>query len=80
MKAATNLIGGVVGGGLLRSIFKKKKTEEPKVARVAQRDDVADRIRKGDALRQRRGSAADLMTGTSGAEAAPAGIVSLLGN
>lgn len=80
MKAIPSLIGGVIGGGIIKKLFKKNKKEDPKVARPAQRDDVAKRIAQESILRQRRGGAADLMTGAAGAEAAPPGIVSLLGN
>lgn len=80
LKLATNLAGGIIGGGLLRKVIGKKKKKTQQVARPATRDDVADRIQRESILRQRRGSAADLITGSEGAEAAPTGIVSLLGN
>lgn len=58
------LFGGV--GGLL-GLNKKK----PIVARpLARRDPDIEQVESADALRRRKGAAADMITGTRGAEAA----------
>ena len=61
---AKGLFTGVLGSLL----FKKPKA--PKQARPVTRDELRDDVAAGDELRRRKGAAADLITGTRGAEAA----------
>lgn len=70
-KVGSLLFGGVAGlaGNLLGLGKSKKKNIEPR-ALIAQRDEGRDALEAGDALRRRRGAAADMITGTRGAEAA----------
>lgn len=75
-KVLPGILGGV-GGLLVGKLFKKPKA--PASQRAAQRDDVADRINQDDERLKRRGSLADILTGDSGAEAAPASAKQLLG-
>lgn len=68
--------GGLLGGGLLgvgaRAILGGGGSKKPQVLgqRPATRDDAMLAIERNDALRRRKGAAADLITGTRGAEAA----------
>ena len=58
-------------------LFKKPKVAAP--APVATRDDAVRAAMKDDELRKRRGGAADILTGASGAEAAAPGVKNLVG-
>lgn len=49
------------------------------VARIPRRDDAIAAIRNDRRMRRRRGSAADILTGTDGAEIGPPGAKNLLG-
>jgi hypothetical protein len=63
------LIGGLVGG-LFGKIFgggPKQQTIQPPA--TVTRDDAASAVSASDALARRQGSAADILTGTRGAEA-----------
>lgn len=67
-KVAKNvLFGGVAGlaGGLLG----KKKKPAPQALGQVNRDDAAEEIEANDEIRRRKGAAADMITGTRGAEA-----------
>jgi hypothetical protein len=70
MKILPYAIGGLLGGGLLKSLFKKPKG--PAVQQPVTRDDARDAALRNDELLKRRGGAADIVTGRYGAEA-PAG-------
>lgn len=75
MKALPYAIGGLVGGTLLKKLFKK-----PKVGAQpgpVTRDEARDEALKRDELARRRGGAADMVTGPYGAE--PAGGKVVLG-
>lgn len=63
------LIGGAIG---LASLLKPATPKLPAALPQPQRDDAAAQLRGDDAFRKRRGGAADLLTGSGGAEAAPA--------
>lgn len=65
-----NLMFG--GLGLLAKPFGKKKTAARQT--TVQRDTLAEEVAQGDALRRRKGAAADMITGTRGAEAAAGSI------
>lgn len=65
--------------GYAAGLFKKPK-KPPVAQRPATRDDVATRISQEDEMLKRRGSLADILTGDSGAEAAPASAKQLLGS
>jgi hypothetical protein len=76
----------VLGGGLLgagvNAIFgggKKKKTVAQPLP-TATRDDGAALAQQEDELRRRKGSAADILTGSTGAEAALSGGKLVLGS
>lgn len=80
------LVKGLLGGGLLGAGVKaaakavapgKKKVAAPGVP-LATRDDAAATI--DDELLRRRGGAADILTGATGAEAALSGGKLVLGN
>lgn len=45
------------------------KTPVPPVAKAVTRDDARESAEREDEIRRRRGGAADILTGTSGAEA-----------
>lgn len=70
-KALISPLGAVVG------LFKKPKLPAP--APMPTRDDAARAAMKEDNLRKRRGGAADILTGTGGAEAAATGAKTLVG-
>ena len=72
MKAITapiGLIGKAVGG----IIKKPKKSAMPSALPTPTRDDARERVDIEDELRRRRGGAADLLTGSRGAEAGATG-------
>jgi len=70
------LLSPIVG---VASLLKKPK-DPPKPLPTVSRDDVISSIAKDDMLRRRRGGAADMLTGASGAElAAPSSAKDLLG-
>lgn len=75
MKLLPFAIGGLGGGMLLKSLFKKPKP--PAVQQPVTRDDARDAALRNDELLRRRGGAADIVTGAYGAEAPPGGKVSL---
>lgn len=59
------LVGGVVGG-----LLGMKKGSGPKALPLATRDDAQAVAIADNELRRRRGAAADILTGSGGAEAA----------
>jgi hypothetical protein len=69
-------IGGLLGGGLLKSLFKGPK-KPPGPQQPVQRDDARDAALRNDELLRRRGGAADIVTGAYGAEAPPGGKTTL---
>ncbi len=62
----TGLLGISLGGG------KKPQAQQPLPA--ANRDDARTAAQRDDELRRRKGAAADLITGTQGAEASAASL------
>lgn len=67
-------IGGLLFGpvgSLLGIGGKAKKLRTPK---PVTRDTVREQVERDDALRRRRGTAADMITGTRGAEASAASV------
>ncbi len=66
------IAGGLLGGGIIKSIIggKKKKPVQP-LPQVSRDDAIAQMA--DDELLRRRGGAADMLTGTTGAEAALSG-------
>lgn len=67
-KVAKNaLFGGVVG--LASGLLGKKKKAAPQPLAQVNRDDAAEEIDANDEIRRRKGAAADMITGTRGAEA-----------
>lgn len=69
MKILPNAVGGLLGGTLLKSLFKSPRTPAP--LQPVTRDDARDAALRNDELLRRRGGAADIVTGAYGAEAAP---------
>jgi hypothetical protein len=63
--AIVTAVAGI--GGTIASLVNKPKL--PTAVPVATRDDAEAQQQQDDALRQRRGAAADILTGTTGAEA-----------
>lgn len=76
-KIFKTLIGGVIGGGLLGLGGKKKKQAIAPIP-TATRDDAMTAV--DDELLRRRGGAADILTGATGAEAALSGGKLVLGS
>lgn len=76
------LAGGLIGGPLIKAISgggKKKTPIQPLPS--ATRDDATELARQqAEELRRRKGSAADMLTGATGAEAALSGGKLVLGN
>lgn len=72
LKRAAKFIvkGGLLGFGLRQLGGKKKAQAQPGAPLVATRDDAAAQLAAEDALRRRRGGAADILNGDSGTEAA----------
>lgn len=70
--------GKIVGGALKAVGLVPKRPRTPAPTPLPTRSDAAQRART-DALRSRRGGAADFLTGSSGAEAAATSIKELLG-
>lgn len=70
-------------GGILSAPFKAvgllKKPKIPSPLPTATRDDALRAIAQEDARGKRRGGAADIITGASGAEAGPGSAKDLLG-
>lgn len=67
-KVAKNLLfGGVLG--LAGDLLGKKKKPAPQPLSQVNRDDAAEEIDANDEIRRRKGAAADMITGTRGAEA-----------
>lgn len=67
---------GLLGGTLLKGIFKKPKT--PATPQPVTRDEARDSALRRDELTRRRGGAADLVTGQFGApDTAPSGKTTL---
>ncbi len=67
-KKALKLALGPIAGTLLGLGGKKKKLPAP--LPQATRDDAAAMVAQEDELRRRQGAAADMLTGSTGAEAA----------
>ncbi|MFN3991224.1 MAG: hypothetical protein ACK4IS_13310 [Erythrobacter sp.] len=59
--------------------MKIKAPPQPAVAPIPRRDDALAGFRKDQRLLRRRGSAADILTGSDGAEPGPVGVKALLG-
>lgn len=83
MKQVVGLAKGILGGGLLGVGIKaltggKKKKPAPVALGPATRDDAA--VSLDDELLRRRGGAADILTGATGAEAALSGGKLVLGS
>lgn len=76
-KIFKTLVGGVIGGGLL-GLGKKKKAQVVAPVPTATRDDAMQTV--DDELLRRRGGAADILTGATGAEAALSGGKLVLGS
>ena len=57
---------GLLGIGSM--LAKKPKLDLPAAPRPASRDDAEEAARRADELRRRKGGAADIITGTGGAE------------
>ena len=73
-KAATSLVGGLIGGPILKSIFgKKKKPEAQAPVPTPTRNMAAERAAQSDLLARRRGVVANLVLGARGAEAGTGG-------
>lgn len=76
LKSAFGVFGGLLGIGK-----KKKAPEQPSMLPTATRDDARAMVDRDDALRRRKGSAADqILNGSTGAEAAIAPGRLVLGN
>ena len=67
MKVLPYAIGGLLGGTLLKSLFKQPKAPPP--PRPVTTDTARDAALRNDELLRRRGGAADIVTGSYGAEA-----------
>lgn len=84
MKAIGGITKFVLGGGLLgmgaRALFKNKKKSAVQPLPTATRDDGAALAQEEDEFRRRKGSAADILTGSTGAEAALSGGKLVLGS
>jgi hypothetical protein len=65
-------VGGLVGGTLLKSLFKSPKP--PPAAQPVTRNDAMTAAERQDALLRRRGGAADIVTGAYGAEPGPGSV------
>lgn len=82
VKQVVGLAKGLLGGGLLgagiKAIAGKKKKPAPVGLPPATRDDAA--VSLDDELLRRRGGAADILTGATGAEAALSGGKLVLGS
>ena len=77
---AIGAISGIIGAGATVASLAMRKTPKPLAPQpVATRDDAAAATQVDDALRRRRGSAADMLLGPAGAEAAPTPTKVLLG-
>ena len=66
------IAGASAVGGIAQLVSKPATPKLPAALPQPQHDDAIDALRSGDALRKRRGGAADLLTGTGGAEASAA--------
>lgn len=67
------VLGAIIGGG------KKKNVQaQPQPMLQATRDDAAAQAAADDELRRRKGSAADMLTGARGAEAAAGSVGKLV--
>lgn len=75
MKILPYAIGGLLGGTLLKSLF--KKPHSPPTQQPVTREDARDAALRNDELLRRRGGAADIVTGAYGAEAPPGGKTTL---
>lgn len=73
--------GGLLGGPLIKAIAGGKKKSPIQPVPGATRDDAAAIAQATeDAIRRRKGSAADILTGSTGAEAALSGGKLVLGS
>lgn len=61
-------LGGLLFGGVGALLGKKKKKSIIQPRQVV-RDEAREEVERDDAMRRRRGQAADMITGTRGAEA-----------
>jgi hypothetical protein len=68
------LLGGLIGAAGAAAGLGKKKKKPVVLPGPVRRDDQREALESGDALRRRKGAAADLITGTRGAEAAASSI------
>lgn len=68
------LAGSLLFGGLGAILGKKKKQPQVIQPREVRRDEMKDEVAQGDALRRRKGAAADMITGVRGAEAAASSV------
>lgn len=67
-------VGGLVGYGLSKLLKPKKSATSPAALPPVTRDSVREDADRRDALRRRRGGAADMVTGNYGAEASAAAV------
>jgi hypothetical protein len=72
-KVFGTLAGGLIGGPLVKAVFGGKKKKPVQPLPQATRDDAQALADQEDELRRRKGGAADILTGTMGAEAALSG-------
>lgn len=75
---AAPLLGGLAGIGA--ALFGKKSKQGPQALSQVTRDDASAAIANQDELRKRKGGAADILNGTTGAEAALSGGKLVLGS
>jgi hypothetical protein len=66
-------VGNFMFGGLVGGLLGLKKKKPQLLPRPVTRDDARDQVAVDDELLRRRGGAADMITGTQGAEAANVG-------
>lgn len=72
---AATIVGGVLVKKAVKAVVgggssKAQVQAQPGALPVARRDDAADAIAREDELRRRKGAAADILNGVTGAEAA----------
>ncbi|OYX62728.1 MAG: hypothetical protein B7Y88_13830 [Sphingomonadales bacterium 32-64-17] len=67
-------IGSLLFGGIGQLLGLGKSTQQRAAARPTTRDTAREEVERNDELRRRKGAAADMVTGTGGAEAAGSNI------